>query len=70
MLEIRTTFRRPPSEVLTLIGMIYMRGLLEQAHQSTNTMFYEILGNSVFSATKFRNRFKFLIAPIYCLMII
>ena len=64
MLGIRTTFRRPPSEVLALIGMIYMRGLLEQAHQSTNAMFYEIFGNPVFSATKSRNRFKFLIAHI------
>ena len=64
MLGIRTTFRRTPSKVLALIGMIYMRGLLEQAHQSTNAMFYEIFGNPVFSATKSRNRFKFLIAHI------
>ena len=41
-----------------------MRGLLEQAHQSTNVMFYVIFGNPVFSATKSRNRFKFLIAHI------
>ena len=64
MLGIRTTFRRPSSEVFALIGMIYMRGLLEQAHQSTNAMFYEIFGNSVFSATTSRNRFKFLIVHI------
>ena len=64
MLGFRTTFRRPPSEVLALIGMIYMRGLLEQAHQSTNAKFYEIFGNPVFHATKSRNRFKFLIAYI------
>ena len=49
----------PPSEVLALIGMIYMRGLLGQAHQSTNAMFHEIFGNPVFSAAKSRNRFKF-----------
>ena len=41
-----------------------MRGLLEQAHQSTNAKFYEIFGNPVFNATKSRNRFKFLIAYI------
>ena len=64
MLGIRTTFRRPPSEVLALIEMIYIRGLLEQAHQSTNAMFYEISVNPVFSATKSWNRFKFLIAHI------
>ena len=64
MLGIRTTFRRPPSEVLALIGRIYMRGLLGQAHQSTNAMFHEIFGNPVFSATMSRNRFKFLIAHI------
>ena len=39
-----------------------MRGLLGQAHQSTNAIFHEIFGNPVFSATKSRNRFKFLIA--------
>ena len=48
-----------PSEVLALIGMIYMRSLLGQAHQSTNAMFHEIFGNPVFSAAKSRNRFKF-----------
>ena len=53
-----------PSEVLALIGMIYMRGLLGQAHQSTNVMFHKIFGNLVFSATMSRNRFKFLIAHI------
>ena len=53
-----------PSEVLALIGMIYMRGLLGQAHQSINAMFHEIFGNPVFSATMSRNRFKFLIAHI------
>ena len=57
MLGIRTTFTRPPSEVLALIGMIYLRGLLEQAHQSTNAMFYEIFGNPLFSATMSRSRF-------------
>ena len=41
-----------------------MRGLLGQAHQSTNAMFREIFGNPVFSAAKSRNRFKFLIAHI------
>ena len=41
-----------------------MRGLLGQAHQSTNAMFYEIFRNPVFSATMPRNRFKFLIAHI------
>ena len=41
-----------------------MRGLLEQAHQRTNAMCYEIFGNPVFSATKSRNRFKFLIVHI------
>ena len=41
-----------------------MRGLLEQAHQSIIPMFHEIFGNPVFSATKSRNRFKFLIAHI------
>ena len=41
-----------------------MRGLLGQAHQSTNAMFHEIFGNPVFSAAKSRNRFKFLIAHI------
>ena len=41
-----------------------MQGLLGQAHQSTNAMFYKIFGNPVFSATKSRNRFKFLIAHI------
>ena len=53
-----------PSEVLALIGIIYMRGLLGKVHQSTSTMFYEIFGNPVFSATMSRNRFKFLIAHI------
>ena len=53
-----------PSEVLALIGMIYMRGLLGQAHQGTNAMFHKIFGNPVFSATMSRNRFKFLIAHI------
>ena len=51
MLGIRTTFES--------IGMIYMRGSLGQAHQSTNAMFHEIFGNPVFSAAKSRNRFKF-----------
>ena len=64
MLGIRTTFRKPPSEVLALIGTIYMQGLLKQAHQNANAMFQEISGNPVFSATKSRNRFKFLIAHI------
>ena len=64
MLGIRTTFRRQPSEVLALIGMIYMRGLLEQAHHSTNAKFYEIFENPVLNATMSRNRFKFLIAYI------
>ena len=41
-----------------------MRGLLGQAHQSTNAMFHEIFGNIFFSATISRNRFKFLIAHI------
>ena len=41
-----------------------MRGLLGQAHQSTNAMFREIFGNPVLSAAKSRNRFKFLIAHI------
>ena len=53
-----------PSEVLALIGIIYMRGLLGQAHQDTNVMFHKIFGNPVFSATMSRNRFKFLIAHI------
>ena len=53
-----------PSEILALIGIIYMRGLLEQAHQGTNAMFHKIFGNPVFSATMFRNRFQFLIAHI------
>ena len=53
-----------PSEVLALIGITYMRGLLGQAHQGTNAMFYEIFGNPVFSATMSRSRFKFLIAHI------
>ena len=44
--------------------MIYIRGLVGQAHQSTNAMFNEIFGNPVFSATMSRNRFKFLIAHI------
>ena len=64
LLGIRTTFRRPPSEVLALIGMIYMRGLLGQVHQSINAMFYDIFDNPVFSATISRNRFEFLIAHI------
>ena len=64
MLGIRNTFTRPPSEVLALIGMIYMRGFLEQAHQSTIAMFNEIFGNRVFSATKSRNIFNILIAHI------
>ena len=41
-----------------------MRGLLEQAHQSTNAMSHEIFGNPVLSAAMSRNRFKFLIAHI------
>ena len=53
-----------PSEVLALIQIIYMRGLLRQARQSTNAMFHEIFGNPVFSATMSRNRLKFLIAHI------
>ena len=53
-----------PSEVLALIGIIYMRGLLGQAHQDTNAMFHEIFGNPVFSATMSRSRFKFFIAHI------
>ena len=64
MLGIRTTFRKSSSELLELIGMIYMRGLLEQAYQSTNAIFHEIFGNPVFSANMSRNRFKFLIAHI------
>ena len=65
MLGIRTAFRRPPSELLALIGIIHMQGLLEQAHQSTNAMFYEIFGNPVFSATKKNwSRFKFLIGHL------
>ena len=51
-----------PSEVLALIGIIYMRGLLGQTHQGTNAMFYKIFGNPVFSATMSRNRFNILIA--------
>ena len=38
-----------------------MRGLLGQAHQSTNAMLCEIFGNPIFSATISRNRFNFLI---------
>ena len=53
-----------PSEVLPLIGMIYMRGLLGQPHQSTDTMLHEIFVNPAFSATISRNRFKFLFAHI------
>ena len=53
-----------PSEVSALIGIIYMRGLLGQAHQGTNAMFHEIFGYPVFSATMSRNRFKFLTADI------
>ena len=53
-----------PSEVLALIGIIYMKGLLGQAHQGTNAMFHKIFGNPGFSATMRRNRFKFLIAHI------
>ena len=64
MLGIIAIFGRPLSEVLALIGMIYMPGLQEQAHQSTNAMFHEIFGNPVFSATKSRNRFKFFIVHI------
>ena len=41
-----------------------MRGLLAQAHQSTNAMFHKIFGNPVFSVTMSRNRFKFLIAHV------
>ena len=41
-----------------------MRGLLEQAHESTNATFHEIFGNPVFNATKSRNRVKFFIAHI------
>ena len=32
LLGIKNTFERPFSEVLTLIGMIYMRGLQGQAY--------------------------------------
>ena len=46
-----------------------MRGLLGQAHQSTNAMFREVFGNPVFSAAKSRNRFKFLIAHILLMII-
>ena len=60
MLMIRTTFKRPPSEVLALIGMIYMQGLLGQVYQSTNAMFHEIFATKC----KSRNRFKFLIVHI------
>ena len=42
--------------------MIYMRGLLGQAHQSTTAIFHEKFGNPAFNATKSMNRFKFLIA--------
>ena len=42
-----------------------MRGLLEQAHRSTNVMFHKIFGNPIFSATMSRIRFKFLIAHIW-----
>ena len=50
-----------PSEVLALIQIIYMRGLLGQAHQDTNAMFHKIFGNPVSGATTCmsRNRFKF-----------
>ena len=48
-----------PSEISALIQIIYMRGLLRQAHQGTNAMFHKIFGNPVFSATLSRNRFKF-----------
>ena len=41
-----------------------MRGLLGQAHQSTNAMFHEIIDNPVFNVTKSINSFKFLIAHI------
>ena len=44
--------------------MIYIPGLLGQAHQSTNTVFDEVFCNLVFSATMSKNRFKFLIAHI------
>ena len=45
----RYGYKRPtiPLEVLALIGLIYIRGLLGQAHQSTNAMFHEIFGNLV-----------------------
>ena len=49
---------------MALIGMIYMRRLLKQVHQSTIAIFHEIFGNPVFSATMYRNRFKFLMAYI------
>ena len=41
-----------------------MRGLLGQAHQSTNAMFHQIFGNPVFSAASQGIDLNFLIAHI------
>ena len=49
---------------MALIRIIYMRGLLRQAHQGINAIFHEIFGNPVLSAFMSRNRFKFWIAHI------
>ena len=43
-------------------GMISVRGLILLAYQSTDAISHELFGNPVFSATMFRNRFKFLIS--------
>ena len=69
MLEIRTTFRRPPLEVLALIGMIYMQGLLGQAHQSTNGMFMKNLAIQFFVQLSPGTDLNFRL-PTYCLMTI
>ena len=56
MLGIRTTFGS--------IGTDWNDLHARLARTSTNAMFHEIFGNSVFSAAKSKNRFKFLIAHI------
>ena len=47
-------------ELRTLISLLYVRGLFGMNHHGLNTLLADKAGPTVFSATMFRNRLKFL----------
>ena len=47
-------------EILSLIGLFYLRGLLKQNYWDKDRLFSDLSGHHVFVATMTRNRFNFL----------